>query len=125
MLDLARQQPTDDFLHAVLEAFGMSNKIENLGDFDAFMRRRLLGETVEGKKKTGFLIRELQGVMINSVLSGPKTPIRAIMGTATAAFTRPMAQMLPGVLFSLQGGNSGKTLSNSYGVYKRFGTDNP
>lgn len=106
MLDLARQQPTDDFLHAVLEAFSMSNKIENWTDFDAFMRRRLLGETVEGKKKTGLLIRELQGVMINSVLSGPKTPIRAIMGTATAAFTRPMAQMLGGLVQFAGRGNS-------------------
>jgi len=97
MLDLARQAPTDDFLHAVLEAFSMSNKITNWMDFDAFMQRRLLGETTEsGVKKTGQLIRELQGVMINSVLSGPKTPVRAIMGTSTAVFTRPMAQMLGG-----------------------------
>jgi hypothetical protein len=98
MFDLARQAPTDDFMHAVLEAFSMSNNITNWTDFDAFMRRRLMGETTEsGVKKTGILIRELQGVMINSVLSGPKTPMRAIMGTSTAVFTRPMAQMLGGI----------------------------
>ena len=27
----------------------------------------------------------------HSVLSGPKTAVRAIMGTSTATFTRPMA----------------------------------
>ena len=98
MLDLARQAPRDDFLHAVLEAFSMSNDILNWTDFDAFMRRRLKGETTaSGVKKTGQLIRELQGVMINSVLSGPKTPLRAIMGTSTAVFTRPMAQMVGGL----------------------------
>ena len=32
------------------------------------------------------LIKELQGVMVHSVLSGPKTPVRAIMGTSTATF---------------------------------------
>ena len=98
MLDLARQAPRDDFLHAVLEAFSMSNDILNWTDFDAFMRRRLKGETTaSGVKKTGQLIRELQGVMINSVLSGPKTPSGAIMGTSTAVFTRPMAQMVGGL----------------------------
>ena len=39
------------------------------------------------------MIRELQGVMVNSVLSGPKTPIRALFGTSIAAYTRPMAQI--------------------------------
>ena len=71
----------------------MSNKIENWTDFDAFMQRRLKG----GQGDTGQLIRELQGVMINSVLSGPKTPLRAIMGTSTAVFLRPMSQMLGGL----------------------------
>ena len=35
--------------------------------------------------------------MVNSVLTGPKTPVRAIMGTATATFLRPMSQVLGGI----------------------------
>jgi hypothetical protein len=105
MLELGRADATDDFLHAVLEAFSISNDVHNWTDFDGFMRRRLKGQTTaDGVKKTGLLIRELQGVMINSVLSGPKTPMRAIMGTSTAVFTRPMAQMLGGMVnFGLSG----------------------
>tara|TARA_Y100001938_G_scaffold56736_1_gene79169 strand:- start:3968 stop:7939 length:3972 start_codon:yes stop_codon:yes gene_type:complete len=99
MTDLARQSPTDDFLHAVLEAFSMSNKINNWQDFDNFMHNRLLGVTTEdGIRQTGALIKELQGVMMNSILSGPKTPLRAIMGTSTAVFTRPMSQVLGGLM---------------------------
>ena len=95
MLELARRSPNDDLLHGVLEAFSMSNKIMNWQDLDKYMRKRLLGETTEaGVRKTGIMIRELQGVMINSVLSGPKTPLRAILGTSTAVFTRPMSQLL-------------------------------
>ena len=71
----------------------MSNDIRNFDDLDAFMRRRMRG----APGRTGDLIRELQGVMINSVLSGPKTPLRAVLGTSTAVFTRPMAQMLGGL----------------------------
>ena len=37
-------------------------------------------------------------MMINSVLSGPKTPIRAIMGTGTATFLRPFSQVLGATL---------------------------
>ncbi len=99
MLDLANQAPTDDFLRAVLEAFSMSNKISNWQDFDNYMRAKLMGTTTpQGVKQTGQMIRELQGVMIHSILSGPKTPLRAIMGTGSAVFTRPMAQTLGGVM---------------------------
>ncbi len=99
MLDLAMQAPTDDFLRAVLEAFSMSNKINNWTDFDNYMRHKLMGTTTaEGVKQTGQMIRELQGVMIHSILSGPKTPLRAIMGTGSAVFTRPMAQTLGGAM---------------------------
>ena len=97
MLELATRSPNDDLLHAVLEAFSQSNKMQNWQDLDAYMRKRLLGETTEsGVRKTGAIIKELQGVMINSVLSGPKTPLRAMMGTSTAVFTRPMAQLIGG-----------------------------
>jgi len=99
MLDLARNDPSDEFLHALLEAFSMSHKINNWDDFDVFMRNKLLGSTsAAGKRETGQLIKELQGVMIHSILSGPKTPIRAIMGTGTAVFTRPMSLALGGAM---------------------------
>jgi len=107
MLDLARQDPTDDFLHAILEAFSMSNKIHNWNDFDNFMHQKLIGATdAAGVGHTGQLIKELQSVMMNSILSGPKTPLRAIMGTATATFTRPMSQIMGGAIRYLGTGDS-------------------
>jgi len=97
MFDLAWQAPSDDLLRAFLEAFSMSNSINTWKDFDAFMRHKLLGYTSpEGKRQTGALVKELQGVMVNSLLSGPKTPIRAILGTSTATFLRPASQILGG-----------------------------
>ena len=97
MFDLAWQAPSDDLLRAFLEAFSMSNKINNWKDFDAYMRHKLLGHTApDGKRQTGALVKELQGVMMNSLLSGPKTPIRAVLGTSTATFLRPTSQILGG-----------------------------
>jgi len=113
MLDMARQDPSDEFLHAILEAFSMSNKIHNWTDFDNYMNSKLMGETTAGGvAKTGQMVKELQGVMINSILSGPKTPLRAIMGTATATFTRPMAQLLGGTIRFVTSGDS-STLKNA------------
>ena len=97
MFDLAWQSPSDDLLRSFLEAFSMSNKINNWQDFDAYMKHKLLGHTSpDGQRQTGVLIKELQGVMMNSLLSGAKTPIRAIMGTSTATFLRPTSQILGG-----------------------------
>ena len=97
MFDLAWQAPTDDLLRSFLEAMSMSNKISNWKDFDAYMKHKLLGHTgPDGVRQTGALIKELQGVMVNSLLSGPKTPIRAILGTSTATFLRPASQILGG-----------------------------
>ena len=58
-----------------------------------FLRTKMRGGELNGTKKTGELVKQLGMVMTNSVLSGPKTPVRAIMGTSSAVFLRPMAQM--------------------------------
>jgi hypothetical protein len=99
MMALAQKAPTDDFLQAILEAFSMSNKINNFTDLEAWVKGRIYGMDLEdGTKQTGALIKELEGVMVNSVLSGPKTPVRAVLGTSTATFTRPLAQAFGGLM---------------------------
>ena len=84
----------DSLFRAYYEAVSMSNDIHNFDDFDAWIKKKLKGGELNGKEQTGVLIKELQGVMINSVLSGPKTSVRAIMGTGTATFLRPFAQVI-------------------------------
>ena len=115
MLEMAKKAPSDDLLHALLEAFSMSNKIYNWDDFDNFMRKKIKGSTdVNGRRETGLLIRELQGMMINSVLSGPKTPLRAMMGTSTAVIVKPLAQILGGVArYGTSGFSDARTLRNA------------
>ncbi len=86
----------EDLLMAMYEAFSMMKDVNSLDDFDRWARTVLLGGKLEqgGVDRTGTLIRELEGVMTHSVLSGPKTPIRAVMGTASATFLRPVATAL-------------------------------
>ena len=100
ILKIAKDDKNDDLLNALFEAFSMMKDVNTLDDFDNFARKVILGGQIDpkGPDRTGSLIRELEGVMTHSVLSGPKTPARAIMGTSIATFMRPMATTLGATL---------------------------
>ena len=100
VLKIAKDDPDDNLLNALFEAFSMMKDVNTLEDFDRWARTVLKGGSLEpdGPARTGALIRELEGVMSHSILSGPKTPVRAIMGTSTATFLRPLATALGAVV---------------------------
>ena len=77
----------------------MADGVHTLDDLDAFMRKKMRGGTFAGdQKKTGAFLREMGSMFTHSVLSGPKTAVRAIMGTSTATFARPMAMAIGGAM---------------------------
>ena len=100
MVNMLRKEGNDDLAAAVLDVFKVSNDVHNWKDFDAWMRQKISGGEFQGKVKTGALIRELQGVMVNSILSGPKTPIRAILGTTTNAYLNSINEAAGAILRS-------------------------
>ena len=95
ILDIADDDP--DMLMALFEAFSSMQTVNSIDDFNAWARKMIKGGEIEGKQQKGALIRELEGVFSHSVLSGPKTPARAIIGTSAFTFTRPMAATLGAV----------------------------
>lgn len=97
-MQAAGNDSDSSLFRAIHEVISMSDEIHNLTDFDNWVKKTLKGGYFGGRKKTGVLTKELQGMMINSVLSGPKTPVRAIMGTGTATFLRPFSQILGATL---------------------------
>ena len=98
ILKIADKDKDGDLVLALFEAFSSMKTVNSVDDFTQWARKMIRGGEIEGKKQTGAIIRELQGVMIHSVLSGPKTPVRAVMGTSTATFLRPFAQTLGAAL---------------------------
>ena len=98
ILQIAKDDPDEGLLNALFEAFSQMKEVNNLDDFDAWARKVIKGGEIGGKKQTGVLIKELEGMMVNSILSGPKTPVRALMGTSIATFTRPFATTLGATL---------------------------
>ena len=86
MMQVLEDSDSDELAEGILDVFKVSNDIHNWKDFDGWMRQKISGGEFKGKVKTGALITELQGVMVNSILSGPKTPLRALLGTTTNSY---------------------------------------
>ena len=94
-LDMTTEQDGDEVFKTMFEGISMADGVHTLDDLDAFMRKKMRGGTFAGdKKQTGAFLREMGTMFTHSVLSGPKTSVRAILGTSTATFTRPMAMAL-------------------------------
>jgi hypothetical protein len=94
ILQIAKDDPDENMLNALFEAFSSMKTVNSVDDFDNWARKMIIGGEIEGKKQTGAVTRELGGVMTHSILSGPKTPLRAVMGTSTATFLRPLSTTL-------------------------------
>ena len=98
ILQIAKEDDAGDLLMALFEAFSSMKTVNSLDDFDAWARKMIKGGEIEGKVQVGALIRGLQEMAINSILTSPKTPLRAMMGTSTATFLRPPATVLGGAI---------------------------
>ena len=98
ILGIANRDEDGDLMLAMFEAFSSMKTVNNVDDFVHWARRMIKGGDIEGKYNTGAMVRELQGMMIHSVLSSPKTPMRALMGTSIATFTRPLNMALGATL---------------------------
>jgi hypothetical protein len=98
MIDIVRKSDNPELTKAMLEAFSMSDDIRNWEDLFEFFKVKAKGGEWGGKQYASMVLKEFQGTMIHSVLTGPKTPVRAIMGTGTASFMRPVAQATGGLM---------------------------
>ena len=83
MFELLKHRNDDELAEGVLEMFKVSDNIHNWLDFEAWIHAKLYGGEFDGKVINSVLLNEMQGVMMNSMLSGPKTPMRALLGTTT------------------------------------------
>lgn len=79
------------FLH--FSAVG-GNKPQTFKDLQAFMKRKLHGYRDGNKQMRNQIINEMQIMGVNSILSGPKTPVRAAVGTGIGTIMRPVATII-------------------------------
>ena len=83
----------DELLKGIVEAMSMSDKLHNWMDLEKYMRTQLHGFT-----NSNTALRELGAVMVNSVLSGVTTPIKALNGTGIVMYLQPSARAIGSVL---------------------------
>jgi hypothetical protein len=81
---------TDDLLKLVLDAFAANDNLRTWSDLDTFFSRKLGGYRDGNEHHQNAIMREMGSMMINSVISGPKTPVRAAFGTGFVTYSRPV-----------------------------------
>lgn len=69
-------------------------KPQTFKDLQAFMRRRLHGYKEGDKQHRNQVVNEMLSMMMNSILSGPKTPVRAAVGTGLGTIMRPVSTII-------------------------------
>ena len=96
ILKIAKDDPDDELLNALFEAFSMMKTLNSVEDFDHWARTVIYGGRLDptAPNRTGALIRSLQETMSHSILSSPKTPMRALMGTSSATMLRPLSTLI-------------------------------
>jgi len=94
MMDLLKDADSDELAEGILDIFKMSDNIRTIEDFNAFMRAKVRGGEFSGNVQPGMLLGEGRAVMINSVLSGPKTPLRALLGTTTNSYLNAINEVV-------------------------------
>ena len=90
MVRMLQEQGDDELAGAVLDVFKATDDIHGWKDFNAWMHQAIVGGKFNGKVKTGDLVHGLQKTMVQSILSGPKTPMRAMLGTTMNSYLNTM-----------------------------------
>jgi hypothetical protein len=88
------EDESGETLRLLLDGFALDGRIKSVDDLGNYMAETLFGK--RGYDAAAF--REAGSMMIHSAISGPKTPIRAVVGTAIAAYGRPVAQVVGSTL---------------------------
>lgn len=90
-----RGDTNDALLNTYLEFLATAgDKVTSFKDLEAFFKRKLHGYQDADSGQKSAIVNELQSMMVHSVLSGPRTPMRAFTGTGIATFMRPAATII-------------------------------
>ncbi len=84
-----------DQMRDLMELHQLSDgNIRTLEHIHDYLRANLMGGKVNGKNIKGRLRTELQSVFYNSVLSGPRTIVKAVFGTNLIGMIRPFQALV-------------------------------
>jgi hypothetical protein len=98
-VDLLAKVIREDKDGSMFEAFryftaASNGSAQTFKDMDEFFRRKLVGFSDGNTQQRNAVLNEMMTMGINSMLSGPKTPARAVIGTGIGTFMRPVAAII-------------------------------
>jgi len=89
-IDVIRQDETGGLFDAFRYFTAASNGSKlTMNDMADFFAKKFNGGQIGNKRERNKIVNELMTMGINSMLSGPKTPVRGIIGTGINSFARP------------------------------------
>ena len=92
---LLKNDVDDDLLETFMHFSANSGtNQQTMKDFDAFFKRKLKGYKGADGYQRNAILNEAMTMGVNSMLSGPKTPVRALIGTGLGTVMRPVATVL-------------------------------
>ena len=95
LLQVIREDETGELFEAFRYFTAASNgNLMTMADMDEFFAKRLKGYSGPGGFQRNKVVGELMTMGINSMLSGPKTPVRAVIGTGINTMMRPAAAIV-------------------------------
>ena len=95
LIQVIREDETGDLFEAFRYFTAASNgNLMTMADMDEFFAKRLKGYSGPNGFQRNKVVGELMTMGINSMLSGPKTPVRAIVGTGINTMMRPAAAIV-------------------------------
>ena len=95
LLQVIREDETGELFEAFRYFTAASNgNLMTMADMDEFFAKRLKGYSGPGGFQRNKVVGEMMTMGINSMLSGPKTPVRAVIGTGINTMMRPAAAIV-------------------------------
>jgi len=93
--EVLKNDPDNSLLEGYLHFTAESNgSAQTFKDFNEFFKRKLRGYKEGDVYQRNAILNEMMTMGVNSMLSGPKTPVRALVGTGMGTVMRPVATML-------------------------------
>ena len=93
--EVLKNDPDNSLLEGYLHFTAESNgSAQTFKDFNEFFKRKLRGYKQGDVYQRNAILNEMMTMGVNSMLSGPKTPVRALVGTGMGTVMRPVATML-------------------------------
>jgi len=93
--EVLKSDPSNDLLEGFLHFTATANgSKQTFKDFNEFFRQKLRGYKMGDKYSRNAIINEMMTMGMNSMLSGPKTQVRALVGTGLGTVMRPVATIL-------------------------------